>query len=171
MGGMGRRGGRAWRPGHGWSARTRTLTQVSMSARHLMKRMCFQTGHRRGGGADERDSSPFATWRRGQRGWDSAVAFLAGKEGEGSSVLEGRWLRAETIRKAGLGGTPCHDPAHGGLMGNSSPPSLGVHRAHIRAGRGSPKKIEVAMFGALMQSIWSKILLAMARGLMIFNLK
>lgn len=114
----------------------------------------------------------------GQRGGDSAMTFLD-KRGEwvrGSSFLEGKWLHAEIIQKTGLGDplhrllVPCHGPVLGGLIGNSSTPSLGVHRAHIRAGRRS-KKIEVAMFGALIQSIWSKILFAMARGLMIFNLK
>lgn len=64
-----------------------------------------------------------------------------------------------------------HHPILGGLIENSCPPALWAHRAHIRAGQLSTKKIEVAMFGILIQSIWSKILFAMARGLMIFNLK
>lgn len=66
---------------------------------------------------------------------------------------------------------PCHHPILGGLIGNSYPPSLQAPHPHIRAGPLSMRKIEVAMFGILIQSIWSKILFAMARGLMIFNLK
>lgn len=44
-------------------------------------------------------------------------------------------------------------------------------RAHIRGRRLSAAKGEVAAFGTLIQSIWSKILFAMAPGLMIFNSK
>lgn len=62
----------------------------------------------------------------------------------------------------------CHHPILGPLL---KIPTLQAPHPHIRVGPLSMKKIEVAMFGILIRSIWSKILFAMARGLMIFNLK
>lgn len=153
-----------------------------MSAQHLMKRMRFQSmSPTRVAGAYGRDPSRFPTSSTAWPAW-LGLRHDVSRQGEkwvsGGSFLKGKWLCAEITQKTGLGDTPplrllvpCHDPVLGGLIGNSSAPSLGVRRAHIRAGRCSTKKIEVAMFGALIQSIWPKILFTMARGLMIFNLK
>lgn len=95
---------------------------------------------------------------------------------KGTSSLKGKRARAEITQETGPFEdacllVACRHPTLGGLIENSSLLPSGAHRAHIRAGQLSAEKIEVAMFGILIQSIWAKILFAMARGLMIFHLK
>lgn len=66
---------------------------------------------------------------------------------------------------------PCRHPILGGLIENSYPPALQLTIPTSGWGSFLWRKIEVAIFGILIQSIWWKILFAMACGLMIFNLK
>lgn len=145
--------------------------QVAISAQHLMKVLAFEPSHpNRWQATDERHSGNFP---KSAKAWLHLAGAPGGEDQREKGIKGSFFLK----REVDLSRDRSEEGSLWGrlVVGSMTSlvallkilplPAVQERHAHVM------KKIEVAMFGILIQSIWSKILFAMARGLMIFNLK